>query len=104
MLVLSQFAGAADQMQEALIVNPHDPASLASAIRRAIEMPLGERRARHRALWSRVADEDVGWWRQRFLATLAKAAGKSGAGTRGAGAMTISRAADYEKRSNRTSG
>jgi trehalose 6-phosphate synthase len=103
-LVLSQFAGAVDQMEEALIVNPHDPASLASAIRRAIEMPLGERRARHRALWRRVADEDVGWWRQRFLASLARSANRSGAGERGAGATNISRAADYERRSNPTSG
>ena len=43
-LVLSQFAGAAEQLEEALIVNPHDPANLATAMRRALEMPLGERR------------------------------------------------------------
>jgi len=72
-LILSQFAGAAEQLEEALIVNPHDPASLATAMRIALEMPLGERRARHRALWSRVADQDVGWWRERFLSALAKA-------------------------------
>ena len=36
-------------------------------MRRALEMPLGERRARHRALWSRISDQDVGWWRERFL-------------------------------------
>jgi trehalose 6-phosphate synthase len=72
-LVLSQFAGAAEQLEEAIIVNPHDPASLAAAIRRGIEMPLGERRARHRALWNRIVDQDVGWWRERFLAALSKA-------------------------------
>jgi trehalose 6-phosphate synthase len=72
-LILSQFAGAAEQLEEALIVNPHDPASVATAIRLALEMPLGERRARHRALWSRVADQDVTWWRERFLSALAKA-------------------------------
>jgi trehalose 6-phosphate synthase len=72
-LVLSQFAGAAEQLEEAIIVNPYDPADLAAAIRQALEMPLGERRARHKALWSRVADQDVGWWRERFLAALAKA-------------------------------
>jgi trehalose 6-phosphate synthase len=71
-LVLSQFAGAAAQLEEALIVNPHDPESLASAIRRAIEMPLGERQARHRMLRSRITEEDIHWWRQRFLSTLAK--------------------------------
>jgi trehalose 6-phosphate synthase len=72
-LVLSQFAGAAEQMEEALIVNPHDPSNLAAAIRRAIEMPLGERRARYRALWSKIAEQDVRWWRECFLAALAKA-------------------------------
>jgi trehalose 6-phosphate synthase len=72
-LVLSQFAGAAEQLEEALIVNPHDPASLATAIQRAIEMPLGERIARHRALRSSVSEQHVGWWRERFLAALAKA-------------------------------
>jgi hypothetical protein len=36
-----------------VIVNPHDPASVATAIRTAIEMPLGERQARHRALFRR---------------------------------------------------
>jgi trehalose 6-phosphate synthase len=71
-LVLSQFAGAAEQLEEALIVNPHDPDSLAAAIRRAIEMPLAERRSRQRALWNRVLDEDIAWWRERFLSTLAR--------------------------------
>ncbi|SER15589.1 trehalose 6-phosphate synthase [Faunimonas pinastri] len=69
-LVLSQFAGAAEQMEEALMVNPHDPAETATAIRRALEMPLGERRARHKALWNQIVSESVGWWRERFLAVL----------------------------------
>ena len=71
-LVLSRFAGAAEQLEEALLVNPHDPASLATAMRRALEMPLKERQARYRALWSRISDQDVAWWRGRFLSTLAK--------------------------------
>jgi trehalose 6-phosphate synthase len=72
-LVLSQFAGAAEQMEEALIVNPHDPSSLATAMRLALQMPLGERRARYKALWNRITDQDVAWWRERFLSALAKA-------------------------------
>ena len=72
-LVLSQFAGAAEQLEESLIVNPHDPENIADAIRRAIEMPLGERRARYRALWTNIVEQDVGHWRERFLAALAKA-------------------------------
>jgi trehalose 6-phosphate synthase len=80
-LVLSEFAGAAEQLVEATIVNPHDPASLAAAIRRGIEMPLGERRARHRALWNRIVDQDVGWWRERFLSALSKASETRRAGS-----------------------
>jgi trehalose 6-phosphate synthase len=80
-LVLSEFAGAAEQLEEALLVNPHDPISLATAMRRGLEMPLGERRARHRALWSRITEQDVTWWRERYLSALAKAnvARKAGA-------------------------
>jgi trehalose 6-phosphate synthase len=94
-LVLSQFAGAAEQMEEALIVNPHDTASLGVAIRRAIEMPLGERRARQRALWKRVAEEDVGWWRERFLSTLARSHAAQPAGTVGSASQTVAETLKY---------
>ena len=70
-LVLSQFAGAAEQLEEAILCNPHDSGNMASAIRLAIDMPLGERRARHRALWDRIADQDIAWWRNAFLTKLA---------------------------------
>jgi trehalose 6-phosphate synthase len=69
-LVLSQFAGAAEQLEDALIVNPHDPVSIASAIRRAIEMPLAERRLRYQNLMDRIESEDLQWWRDRFLSAL----------------------------------
>ncbi|MYZ47952.1 alpha,alpha-trehalose-phosphate synthase (UDP-forming) [Propylenella binzhouense] len=69
-LVLSQFAGAAEQLEEALIVNPHDAQDVANAIRRALEMPLGERRARHAALWDNVTTQNIAWWRNRFLEAL----------------------------------
>ena len=45
-LVLSEFAGAAEQLQAALLVNPHDIAATADAIYRALSMPLEERRER----------------------------------------------------------
>jgi trehalose 6-phosphate synthase len=99
-LVLSQFAGAAEQLEEALIVNPHDPASLATAIRRAIEMPLGERRARHRALWNRIAEQDVRWWRERFLGALAKVSETLPQGTEPA--KGLHEALGYEKRPDPT--
>ena len=70
-LVLSRFAGAAEQLKEALLVNPYDTDGTAEAIQRALQMSLEERQQRHQALLQRVRDEDVHWWRQRFLDALA---------------------------------
>jgi trehalose 6-phosphate synthase len=69
-LVLSQFAGAAADLKEAVIVNPHDPDEVASAIDQAIKMPLEERQARHNALFARVCERDAAAWRNAFLADL----------------------------------
>ncbi|MCY0093335.1 alpha,alpha-trehalose-phosphate synthase (UDP-forming) [Hoeflea ulvae] len=69
-LVLSQFAGAAEEMPEALIVNPHDPQDIAQAISTALEMPLGERIERHDALYSHLQDHDVDHWCAAFLKRL----------------------------------
>lgn len=70
-LVLSRFAGAAEQLREALLVNPYDIAATAQAIQSALQMPLGERRERQAALLTRIRDHDVHWWRKAFLNTLA---------------------------------
>ncbi|HET7410058.1 MAG TPA: trehalose-6-phosphate synthase, partial [Paracoccaceae bacterium] len=69
-LVLSQFAGAAADLKEALIINPHDPDEMASGIDQAIRMPLEERRERHTALNARVHEHDAAAWRNAFLADL----------------------------------
>jgi trehalose 6-phosphate synthase len=69
-LVLSRFAGAADQLDAALLVNPHDPDEIAAAIRRAIDMPLSERRRRWETLDACVRHEDAGWWQRSFLGAL----------------------------------
>jgi trehalose 6-phosphate synthase/phosphatase len=69
-LVLSELAGAASELGEALLVNPFDVDGLASAMKRAIEMPRQEQRARMRALRERVADNDVYHWTSRFLEEL----------------------------------
>jgi len=66
-LVLSEFAGAAEQMQQALLVNPYDTVGTAGALRRALEMPIDERRHRFKALRESVEREDVYWWSDRFL-------------------------------------
>ena len=72
-LVLSRFAGAAEQMREALLVNPYDTEATASAIHLALQMPLEERRERHEALMKTMRRFDVHWWCDTFLDTLAKA-------------------------------
>jgi trehalose 6-phosphate synthase len=69
-LVLSRFAGAAEQMREALLVNPYDTRGTADAIERALAMPLAERLERHRALRAGVERYDVRWWLRSFLAAL----------------------------------
>ena len=69
-LVLSRFAGAAEQMTEALLVNPYDSDGMADAIQQALSMPLEERQARHRSLLDGVQTQDVHWWARSFLKTL----------------------------------
>ena len=69
-LVLSRFAGAAEQMREALLVNPYDTTRTAETMQRALQMPLKERQQRHQALLQNVREQDVHWWRQRFLNAL----------------------------------
>ncbi len=69
-LVLSRFAGAAHQLCDALIVNPHSPDELAEAINTALQMPREERIARWRRMMDNVVEEDVLWWRRRFTDAL----------------------------------
>ncbi|KZE91161.1 alpha,alpha-trehalose-phosphate synthase (UDP-forming) [Microbacterium sp. TNHR37B] len=66
-LVLSEFAGAADELTQAVRVNPHDIEGLKEAIMAAVEMPIDEQRRRMRALRRRVRDNDVAAWSRRFL-------------------------------------
>ena len=72
-LVLSRFAGAAEQLHEALQVNPYDVHGTAAALQQALQMPLDERRARHQRLLQRIRAQDVHWWRQAFLDALCQA-------------------------------
>uniref|UniRef100_UPI00355996D5 trehalose-6-phosphate synthase n=1 Tax=Hyphomonas atlantica TaxID=1280948 RepID=UPI00355996D5 len=66
-LILSQFAGAAEQMKEALIINPYDSSAIAEAVKQAIEMPREERRERWQKLYDNISEQDIGWWRSRFM-------------------------------------
>ncbi len=70
-LVLSKFAGAVEQMSGgAIIVNPHDIAEMAEALAQALVMPLEERRRRYEAMAAVLRDQDIAWWRERFLSAL----------------------------------
>jgi trehalose 6-phosphate synthase len=69
-LILSKFAGAAEELEEALIVNPYNIDDMASAMQVALKMPLRERRQRHSALLSRIRKHDVRYWRKSFLKVL----------------------------------
>ena len=73
-LILSQFAGAAEEMTEALIVNPYNIEETAEALRSALEMDLTERRARHGALLQGVYERDAAAWSELFLEHLKRAA------------------------------
>jgi trehalose 6-phosphate synthase/phosphatase len=69
-LVLSELAGAAEEMPEALLVNPYDVDGMSRAIEQALDMPEDERRRRMTALRGRVLRFDVHRWAEEFLAAL----------------------------------
>ena len=70
-LVLSQFAGAARELDAALIVNPYDEAGVATALDRGLAMERGERRERHAAMLQVMRRNSLDAWRDRFVADLA---------------------------------
>ena len=69
-LILSRFAGAAQECKAALLVNPYDPDSVAAAIGQALLMPLPERRDRHNATFQVLSHNDLQHWVDSFLAEL----------------------------------
>ena len=74
-LILSKFAGAAEQLGDgAVLINPHDPASVAAGISRAVRMTLSERRHRHAAMWDIIDRSDGNWWTSTYLRALESAA------------------------------
>jgi trehalose 6-phosphate synthase len=69
-LILSRFAGAAEQMKEAVLVNPYSAEEMSDAIVQALAMPKEERIRRWRALMDGIEEKDVLWWRRCFTHTL----------------------------------
>lgn len=69
-LVLSRFAGAAEGMKEAVIVNPHSAEEVAAGLQSAITMPLEERRERWQIMFDRLCREDAVAWSNAIMADL----------------------------------
>lgn len=72
-LILSRFAGAAAQLKDAVLVNPHSPDDIAHAIRIALDMPLDERKRRYEKMIATVRDDNVQNWTRDFLRDLSEA-------------------------------
>lgn len=76
-LILSEMAGASEELREALLVNPYSIEHLASAIAVALHMDASERRARMRALRQRVSGRGVEEWVSSFLKDLRRPSGRA---------------------------
>ncbi|MDV3467812.1 alpha,alpha-trehalose-phosphate synthase (UDP-forming) [Stenotrophomonas sp. C3(2023)] len=72
-LVLSLLAGAADELKQALLVNPHDLDGVADAIATASTMSLKRRQERWHAMMEHLHRFDINHWRRSFLGTLESA-------------------------------
>ncbi len=76
-LVLSDRAGAASELTDALLVNPYDVLAIAQALKQALDMPLHERRARYEKLHARLRAHNVHSWWRGFVGVLAEDANTS---------------------------
>ncbi|MFT5107591.1 MAG: trehalose 6-phosphate synthase/phosphatase [Verrucomicrobiales bacterium] len=73
-LVLSEFAGAAQEMSQAILVNPHDVREMADAIEASLKMSPEEMKERRDVMCVRVRRNDSAAWARQFLSDLAAAA------------------------------
>lgn len=69
-LMVSRYAGAAEQMQAAVIIDPYQPISMTEGLKTALTMPLDERKARYQALLQGLKQENLHAWHQGFLEDL----------------------------------
>jgi len=81
-LVLSEFTGAAAELDRAVLVNPHDIDGMAAAIAQAIDLPRAERARRMRSLRQRIRKRTVFDWAQDFLGAVERAAPAAAGGPR----------------------
>ncbi|QHS56009.1 bifunctional alpha,alpha-trehalose-phosphate synthase (UDP-forming)/trehalose-phosphatase [Mucilaginibacter sp. 14171R-50] len=71
-LILSEMAGAAKELTEALLINPNDEQGIGAAIKTALNMPAEEQRERMTAMQERIGSYDVNTWAADFFEQLAK--------------------------------
>ena len=69
-LILSEMAGAAAELSEAILINPTDKAEVAAAIARALDMPLADRQAVLERMQRRLQTYDVFAWAKDFFDTM----------------------------------
>jgi trehalose 6-phosphate synthase len=66
-LILSRFTGAAQELRDALLVNPYDVEQVGESIRTALEMSLGERQLRMERMRHQVKEHNVYRWASNIL-------------------------------------
>jgi trehalose 6-phosphate synthase len=74
-LVLSEFAGAATEMRQAFLCNPHDPDGVKDALLRAVAAEPAEQKRRMRVMQRHLRTHDVAEWARMFLDELSATAG-----------------------------
>ena len=70
-LILSKFAGAAEQLTDAVVVDPTDRAAMIEALKQALEIPLAERKYRYQQMMQQLMSYTINDWRDDFLSDLA---------------------------------
>jgi len=71
-LVLSTMAGAAQELTDAMLINPYDVDGVADSIHKALSMPLGERKERYQSMIEVLKRNDITTWRTRFVDALVR--------------------------------
>jgi trehalose 6-phosphate synthase len=92
-LVLSKFAGAANQLDTALLVNPHDIDGMARTIATALSMPLTERRLRWEAMMTKLRSGTIQRWFSDFVEALRESPLREGPGDKGEAEPLVAEAA-----------
>lgn len=71
-LICSEFAGAAEELHSALLINPYDVEGMAETLKRALEMPAAEKTHRMARLQTHIAEHNIYKWLADIFAALAR--------------------------------